>query len=454
MLQRMFYWTQPFSDGVWLLLAGSISAAAMAMPFFERGTGGTGDDFAGGDLHSRGELAGHALFLASMAPANFATFNPSTASGRVAAALQAFSLLLVMCSYTANLAAQLTTTQPPFQAVSDVSSFGAALPLCMRSSSTAETLLNSSWPAVAATVLDANVFSVSTYGTRDAIDAVLAGTCAGALVPATEAAWVMNANDTRGALCAAVPVSAPVGEEGVPLTFAVPGLHAGALTAAQLEAVDVAISEMHRDGAFLLALRAQFFPDPPRAPCAAADAVDDAAYLSLSPAAQLEPIDLAGAFLLQGLGILLGVCFHVSKGARRRWIPTSKPMETGDADGEEEGGAAEQAQQQQKVQWLEQAPEQAQAAAPPPLPPALRMPPQAQQQPAASAREALPPPGRGPLPLWDLDAGAAAAQGASSRAGSGVGVGAQQRAPRRDGRPLPPPPVPAPHEGSQCWPLV
>ena len=411
-LQRMFYWTAPFSDGVWCLLLVSIVAAAIAMPLFERGTRGDSEDFASGNLHSRGELAGHALFLAAMAPANYATFAPTTAAGRMAAALHAFSLLLVMCSYTANLAAQLTTSQPPYQAIKDITSFSAALPLCMRTSLTAQTLLNSTFPAVAATLLDSNVFSLSTYGSRQAIDAVLAGQCAGAFLPSTEAAWLLNVNDTRGELCAAVPVAAPVGEEGVPLTFAVPGLHAGALTEPQLEAVNVAISEMHRDGAFLLSLRAQFFPDPPRGACAAVDSADQAAFASLLPASQLEPIDLAGAFLLQGIGILLGVAFHCSKGVRRRWVPSSKPVAAAGDD-------------------------VAALLAQPPLPR------------ERSAKSAAP---RGRLPMWDMFAGGGAPPAALSRAASGKGKDSQQRTPRRDAQP--PASAPSQRINPPCWPLV
>jgi hypothetical protein len=48
------------------------------------------------------------------------------------------------------------------------------------------------------------------------------------------------------------------------------------------------------------------------------DDADDAAILALSPASQLEPIDLAGAFLLQAIGLALGVLLHVTKQHRKR----------------------------------------------------------------------------------------------------------------------------------------
>jgi hypothetical protein len=115
---------------VWLLLAASVLASALIMPLFERAAGSASDDFGGSDLHSHGERAGHALFLASMMPSNYSTYSPTTAAGRVASALHAFSTLLIMSSYTANLAAKMTTSQAPTQAVSGVSSFSRDLPIC------------------------------------------------------------------------------------------------------------------------------------------------------------------------------------------------------------------------------------------------------------------------------------------------------------------------------------
>ncbi len=357
---------------MWLLLAASLLAAASYMPFFERSDDG---DFGSGSAHSRGEQAGHAVYLAVMGPSNFAAFSPTSAAGRVASALQAFSLLLIMSAYTANLAAQLTTMDPPVQPIGGVGDFTPALPLCMRSSSTAQALLNNTYPAVAANLLPANVFGVSTYGSRDALDAVLAGQCAGALLPATEAAWLMNVADTAGALCGLIPVGAPQGDEGVPLTFG-----ANALTDAQLEAINLQIAALQRASAWLTGTRAAFFPEPPRAVCGAQDASDAAALASLQPASQLEPIDLAGAFLLQLVGMSLGAVLHVTKRARQRHLPTSRPLAAADDAEPAASGAAPAA-----------------LRAPPalgPPPPALRAPP-AMGAPAQRSNVKLMPPWEG-----------------------------------------------------------
>ncbi len=219
-----------------------------------------------------------------------------------------------MAAYTANLAATFTTSTPPVQAVRHVRDFSARLPMCTRYSTTLTTYLNASYPAVLASAVSANnTFGLGTPASRDALDAVLAGDCAGALLPETEVNWLMNVNDTAGALCALVPVGDRVGEEGLPLTFS-----KDALTDAQLEAVNSQLMDLVRAGEFLLGLQDAYFTKPPRLACAREDAADAGAEDVLKPGGPLQPIDLAGAFMLQGIGLLLGAALHVSKAGRAR----------------------------------------------------------------------------------------------------------------------------------------
>ena len=142
---------------------------------------------------------------------------------------------------------------------------------------------------------------------------MLEGKCAAAIVPTIDSNWIMNLNDTRGELCDAVPVGMVFGEEAMPLTFS-----KTAFTASQMEAVNSVITDLQRSGEFMLELTDTYFPEPPRAACAGLDDADDAAILALSPASQLEPIDLAGAFLLQAVGLAFGVLLHVTKKHRKR----------------------------------------------------------------------------------------------------------------------------------------
>ena len=311
-LSRVFFWTKPFAAGVWGMLVASTVAFAAFMWAFERNGS---DSFEG--ARSNGEVAGHALFKSSVALAVLVPFDPETAGGRVAAGVHAFSLLLILASYTANLAATLTTSEVPVQPINGVTDFSTLLPACVRDSTTLVTYLNNTYPAVLASVTPQTTFGLSAYGSADALRGVLAGTCVGALIPSTEAAFIMNQNDTGGAFCPLVPVGSPVGEEVVPFTFAPEGAHPLSLTARQLEAFNLQLALLHQAGSFLQGAEQQFFPRPPRPVCAPQDAADAAAQAVLAPAPALEPVDLAGAFALQAVGLAVGFMFHVSKALRK-----------------------------------------------------------------------------------------------------------------------------------------
>ena len=85
-----------------------------------------------------------------------------------------------------------------------------------------------------------------------------------------------------------------------------------------MEAVNSVITDLQRSGEFMLELTDQYFPEPPRAACTGLDDADAAAVLALSPASQLEPIDLAGAFMLQAIGLGLGILLHITKRLRKK----------------------------------------------------------------------------------------------------------------------------------------
>jgi Ligand-gated ion channel len=282
-LDRIFYWTCPFSSGVWYLLAASTITFASFMFLFERRSEG----FAEGS-HSNGEVAGHALFKSFTALAVFVPFEPETAGGRIAAGVHSFSLLLIVASYTANLAASYTTTDSPIQLIHSVSDFGPLLPACVRASSTLATFLNTTYPSAASAVTDQTTFGLNSYGSAEALRGVLSGKCVGAVIPFYEAQFVMNANDTEGEFCNLIPVGPTVGEEVVSFTFAPEGAHPQSLTAAQLEAFNLQLASLHQTGDFLIQTEATYFPPPPRPVCAPQDAADAAALAVLAPAAAIQ----------------------------------------------------------------------------------------------------------------------------------------------------------------------
>lgn len=307
---RVFLWTKPFSTGVWCLLMTAIVVYAILMPLFE---GGESEDFSP-VWNKRSVLVGHALYLGAMGPSKPDTFNPSSGGGRAAAALNAFAMVLIVSTYTANLAAQFATVDPAIQVVSDIDSFNSRVKACARSSTTLVTLLNSSFPNAAAALSPATTYGYAPAGTRDALEAVLAGRCEGAIVPATEAAWVLGVNDTRGEFCGLQVVGAPQGDEALPLTFS-----KASMTDAQLESINMAIEDLQRSGEFILDLQDALFPAGPRAVCGKEDSADAAALATLLPAKQVAVIDLAGAFMLQAIGLTFGSVIHCAK-HWRRWM--------------------------------------------------------------------------------------------------------------------------------------
>jgi len=101
-LDRVFMWTKPFSPGVWCLLMTAIVVYAIGMPLFE---GRDSSDF-GPWWDDRSTLVGHSLYLGAMGPSKPDTYEPTSGAGRAASALNAFALLLIISTYTANLAAR------------------------------------------------------------------------------------------------------------------------------------------------------------------------------------------------------------------------------------------------------------------------------------------------------------------------------------------------------------
>jgi len=322
-VQRVFTWTLPFSPGVWCLLATAILVYAIAMPIFE----GRDSEQFGPYWDKKSVLVGHTVFLGAMGPSSPDIYEPTSGAGRAAGALHAFALLLIMrcgplqtiarrqtdprprllSTYVANLAAQLTTSNPAVQVVQDITSFNPVVTACSRSSSSMVTLLSASFPSAAAALSVNNTFATAPSGSRDAFSAVLAGNCAGAIAPQTEAAWILGVNDTAGQFCGLQVVGSTIGTESLPTTFS-----KASMTDSQMEALNMNIEMLQRAGTLMPILDA-YFPSVPRPVCAAQDAADASAAVALLPGAQVEIIDLAGAFMLQAIGLSLAIFIHCYK---------------------------------------------------------------------------------------------------------------------------------------------
>ena len=352
-LDRVFMWTKPFSPGVWCLLMTAIVVYAIGMPLCVRRTpciagpllaltwlraglrGATPPTLGPGGMTAARWWATRCTWAPwarasptrmSQPAARGVPRRPSTplrcssSSAHTPPTWQHVRITLLrelLCSLRVLLMtrarAELTTMDPAVQVVQNIFSFNPRVPACARSSSTLSTLLNSSYPNAAAALSAQNTMGSSTSASRDALQAVLAGHCDGAIVPQTEAAWIMGVNDTRGDFCELQIVGAPEGSESLPLTFS-----KTAMTDAQLESLNMAIEELQRAGDFILDLEDSLFPSGPRSVCAAEDSRDSAAATALTPGQRVEVIDLAGAFLLQAIGFSMGFLIHCCKLGHRR----------------------------------------------------------------------------------------------------------------------------------------
>ena len=287
---------------------------------------GRGEDFSREHVRSLGEAMGTAMYKSIMGPSLKEMFEPSTASGRMAAAAQAWVMFLTMSAYIGNLAAQATTKPAPVQAVTGIESFSSSLPMCVRRSGNLLAYLAASQPALYASLSPANIFEDSIFGSLHALQAVQAGQCAGALLPNTEVTWIMGQNDTAGALCSLIPVGGVLGAEFVPLVFTP---NRTVLTDAQVTAINVVLTEatVLAGGSDYGGPTSSFFPTGPRPLCASEDAADAAAYASLAPALALGVGDLGGIYIVQGVGFGLAIILHITKRLRQKVLPCSRPHE-------------------------------------------------------------------------------------------------------------------------------
>jgi hypothetical protein len=136
-----------------------------------------------------------------------------------------------------------------------------------------------------------------------------------------------------------------VGDEALPLTFS-----KASMTDAQLESINMAIEELQRSGEFILDLQAALFPAGPRAVCGKEDSADATALATLLPAKQVAVIDLAGAFMLQAIGLTFGSVIHGAK-HWRRWMRKRRglPSSASEAAAEEEADVKTRAQALQEA---------------------------------------------------------------------------------------------------------
>ena len=165
--------------------------ASMCMYYFEGAE--RFDDYGAHDLHlvlriSRGA---YKAFL------NFACvggFTPNTPASQTFNISFAFSMLLLQATYTANLAAYFTQQRQPSSPIVEVSSFASQQLTACVADTDAFTLLKSNFPFMRLSLQ-------SGARTADLLDAVNAGTCAGAVASNRDLAFALGVQDSEGLYC-------------------------------------------------------------------------------------------------------------------------------------------------------------------------------------------------------------------------------------------------------------
>ena len=237
-------------------------------------------------------------------------YDPSTSAGRVYTATKAFVIYLIMSIYVANLAAALTTGQNVVQLITGIDSFVATgLNLCTRNNSAQLSWLNENYPKISAAglVLAPGPDSAST------LNSVLTGECAGAISTSADYAWLLGTvSDPNGLLCDLVPVG-PVLYDNVlslPLTA-----NTTLLPEDGVSAIARLVSYAVSGGNYSAGAKDICMPSnrPVCDPVAAANA----GAVALATSGQLQLIDLAGIFIIQGVGLILACLFYITKPARK-----------------------------------------------------------------------------------------------------------------------------------------
>jgi len=119
---------QPFTPGLWAMLVGMLLLAALVQMVLES-PGDTNDDYARSRNHFDMYVTTFWLFSTQITNTNAGS--PVTGPGRFFIAFMGFVFVVMLCAYTANLAAFLSAPPPLFsvQAVEDLER--NALPVCL-----------------------------------------------------------------------------------------------------------------------------------------------------------------------------------------------------------------------------------------------------------------------------------------------------------------------------------
>lgn len=239
-------------------------------------------------------------------------YDPSTSAGRVYTATKAFVIYLIMSIYVANLAAALTTGQNVVQLITGIDSFVATgLNLCSRNNSAQLSWLNENYPKISA----AGLLLAPGPDSASTLNSVLTGECAGAISTSADYAWLLGTvSDPNGLLCDLVPVG-PVLYDNIlslPLTA-----NTTLLPEDGVSAIARLVSYAVSGGNYSAGAKDIFMPSNSNRPVCDPVAAANAGAVALATSGQLQLVDLAGIFIIQGVGLVFACLIHISKPARK-----------------------------------------------------------------------------------------------------------------------------------------
>ena len=211
LVQKLWTWTLVFDRDVWLVMAGGLVFVGIAMWWLEGEW--NEENFGEEDAEAKegeekfttkgltkGEKMlrglGHGLYFSF---AGFASkteeFAPKTAAGRVLGIFQAFSVYLIVCFFTAQLAAILIAGEPSVQPITSISSFASLnAAACILDKSEYTSFMAENYPGIKTLLIPGSIYSL--------LDAIADGTCLGAVAPDAVLKYTLGpVGDVPGAYC-------------------------------------------------------------------------------------------------------------------------------------------------------------------------------------------------------------------------------------------------------------
>lgn len=328
-IDRLWSWTAPFSGDVWGVLVGGMGITGILMWWFENEL--NEDDF-GGEIHpARKLINGVFTAITTFTTQNAEGFSPISLPGRLYQITLSLATILTFACYIANLAAVLATQPQPMQTITQIQDFQANnVPICVLNNTAHIEFIQSSYG-------NTNIQVLNSTDTQAMLDAIAGSeyNCVGGLLPNVEANYYLGiGGDPAGSYCGIEVV-------GSPLSF---GYHSIAFRANSKVAnasryMKPVVVGVINDGSYYSATQDDDFPTE-RPQCDAQAAAVAAAVAAAGTAPALEISDMAGIFVVQGIGMAAAILAKIYVTYLHPLIMKRRARgHSGAHGGEHEGGA-------------------------------------------------------------------------------------------------------------------